>query len=115
MENNKNGSYGFLAFLLGGAVGAIVGLLYAPQSGKETREIILDEGDEVVNKAVSAVRAAQDKAMAMIEDAQSRVEKLNEETNDRIQRLQEIARETLDEQKKSVKKGYSKAKEVVTE
>jgi gas vesicle protein len=115
MTNNNNRGSGLLAFLLGGAIGAAIGLLYAPRSGKETREILIDEGDEMVNKAVSSIRTAQDKAMSMIQDAQSRVETLNKETNDRIQKLQEIARDTMNEQKESVKKGYSKAKEVVTE
>ena len=116
-KSDKNRGRGLLAFLLGGAVGAVVGLLYAPRSGKETREILVSEGDEdeMVNKAVSSIQMAQDKAMSMIKDAQSRVETLNKETNDRIQKLQEIAKETLNEQKESMKKGYSKAKEVVAE
>ena len=114
-KSDKNRGRGLLAFLLGGAVGAVVGLLYAPRSGKETREILVSEGDEMVNKAVSSIQMAQDKAMSIIKDAQSRVETLNKETNDRIQKLQEIAKETLNEQKGSMKKGYSKAKEVVAE
>ena len=112
-KNTDHRGNGLVAFLLGGLAGAAVGLLYAPRSGKETREILVDGGDELVNKAVSSIRAAQDNALSTIREAQSRVETLNNETKDRLQKLQGIAKETFDEQKESVKKGYSKAKETV--
>lgn len=40
-----------LSFLLGGLVGAGVALLFAPKSGKETREQIRELADEVKGKA----------------------------------------------------------------
>jgi len=113
-QNNNRGS-DLLAFLIGGAIGATIGLLYAPRSGKETRELLIGEGNEMVNKAVASIQLAQDKALSMISDAQTRLETLNTDLNDRIEKLQEITRETLAEQKESVKQGYSKAKEVVTD
>lgn len=36
-----------LAFLLGGAVGAALGVLFAPAAGKETREKIKDTAEKV--------------------------------------------------------------------
>lgn len=36
-----------LAFLLGGAVGAALGILFAPAAGKETREKIKDTAEKV--------------------------------------------------------------------
>ncbi len=113
-DSNHRGS-GFFTFLFGGVLGAAIGLLYAPRSGRETREFLMEEGDVMINKAVSSIRVAQDKALSTIQEAQTRLETLNEETKDRLQKLQGIAKDTLDEQKESVKKGYSKAKEVVTE
>jgi gas vesicle protein len=113
-KNNPRGS-GLLAFLLGGAIGAAIGLLYAPRSGKETREILIDEGDEMVNKAVTSIRAAQENALSTIRDAQARLETLNNEAKDRLQKLQSVAKETFDEQKESASKGYSKAKEIIKE
>jgi gas vesicle protein len=38
MSNNDNGAGGFGWFLAGLGIGALVGVLYAPKSGKETRE-----------------------------------------------------------------------------
>ena len=50
--SERNGS-GALWFLVGIGIGAVVGLLYAPQSGAETREILMakaEEGREFVRK-----------------------------------------------------------------
>lgn len=106
---------GLLAFLLGGTIGAIVGLLYAPRSGEDTRTLIKDESDEMVNKAVTSVRKVQDTAKSTMNEAQMRLETFNKETKERLARLQEIAKNTMGEQKESLEKGYSEAREVVTE
>jgi gas vesicle protein len=37
---------GFMWFLAGLGLGALVGVLYAPRSGRETRQAILDAADE---------------------------------------------------------------------
>ena len=112
--STKSGS-GFFAFLLGGAIGAVVGLLYAPRSGMETRQILTEEGKDLMNKTKSSVGDAQESAMATLQSAQERLAALNQEAKERLTKLQEIAKVTLDEQKKSLEKGYSQAKEVVTE
>lgn len=101
------------AFLLGGLIGGAIGLLYAPRSGQETRQILAGEGQDLVNKAVASIREAQDTALSTIREAQTRLEVLNVEAKDRISKLQEIAESTLNEQKQSLKKGYSEAKKVV--
>jgi len=41
----------FLAFIIGGAVGAGLGILFAPVSGKETRKKIAGIEDDLVSKA----------------------------------------------------------------
>jgi gas vesicle protein len=108
---DKGNSFG--AFLLGGLIGGAVGLLYAPRSGRETRQILVGEGQEMMDKAVTTIREAQDNALTAIREAQTRLEALNLEAKDRIGKLQEIAESTLSEQRQSLKKGYSDAKKVV--
>lgn len=53
MSNEKGFSAGsvILAFLVGGIAGAAVALLFAPQSGKQTRDKISDLAGEVSEKA----------------------------------------------------------------
>ena len=38
-------------FVLGAAIGAGIGLLFAPRSGKETRKLLKDKMDDLVKKA----------------------------------------------------------------
>jgi gas vesicle protein len=60
--SDRNGGGGLLWFLAGLGIGAAVGILYAPQSGNETREILMakaDEGREYVRKRA---RDARDQA-----------------------------------------------------
>ncbi|HXE30166.1 MAG TPA: YtxH domain-containing protein [Terriglobales bacterium] len=48
-----------LWFLLGVSVGALVGVLYAPQSGEQTREMLsrkADEGRDLVTRKASDLR-----------------------------------------------------------
>jgi gas vesicle protein len=100
-QSSNTGST-FTAFLIGGLIGGAVALLYAPRSGAETREILLNEGKETADRVMQSMR-----------DAQVRLEAVNQETRDRLQRLQAIAQETLDEEKEILDRRYGQVKEVM--
>jgi gas vesicle protein len=56
-----------LAFLAGAAVGGIVALLYAPQSGEKTRQKLLEFGDDTrdtVSRVPHAMREAERAAVS---------------------------------------------------
>lgn len=115
MDTVEKGTTGLLAFLVGGLLGVTAGVLFAPRSGKETRHIMTEEVQDMMDTAISSIRDAQDTAVSAIKDAQSRMEKLSTETIDRLGKLQDITEHTLHDQKKSLKKGYSQAKSVITD
>ena len=53
----------FLAgFIVGGAIGAIAGILLAPKSGEETRALIADSAKDAVRRADETVKEIQSKA-----------------------------------------------------
>lgn len=58
-DNNGNG---FLWFLAGLGVGAVVGVLYAPQSGSETRETIRAKAEEGREYVKGRAREAREQA-----------------------------------------------------
>ena len=67
MSNEKN--YGIFGFLAGAAVGATLGVLFAPRSGKETRQRIQarvgeakDDLDELIEKGKEEWAQAKGKA-----------------------------------------------------
>jgi gas vesicle protein len=53
---------GFLWFLAGLGVGAVVGILYAPNSGEETREVLRSKAQEGTEKAKEQARRAKEQA-----------------------------------------------------
>ncbi len=74
----------FLAgFIVGGAIGAIAGILLAPKSGEETRQIIADTTKDVMRRADETVKEIQSKADDVVSDMQ----KKGDEIRDKLQNL----------------------------
>jgi gas vesicle protein len=64
-EQNQNAGstgYFFAGVLVGGLAGAAVSLLMAPQSGKETRNLIQQKGIELRDQATEGVESIGDMA-----------------------------------------------------
>lgn len=69
----------FLAgFIVGGAIGAVAGVLLAPQSGEETRELLNDASKDVVKKTDKTVKEIQDKADTVVSDLQEKSDEIME-------------------------------------
>jgi gas vesicle protein len=60
--SSNDGSSGIMWFLAGLGLGALVGVLYAPRSGRETRQAILDAADDGREYLVNKGQAARDQA-----------------------------------------------------
>jgi gas vesicle protein len=71
MEDVMNSRVG-LAFLIGVAVGAATALLFAPQSGEETREWISDKARESLDQTTRVVEDAFAKGADAIERGKDR-------------------------------------------
>lgn len=63
-------------FLIGGVVGAVAGILLAPRSGEETREMIKDSSQKAYDKAAGAVKEIQEKAESITNDMAKKGEEL---------------------------------------
>lgn len=91
MSNNEqnNGLATVLAFFTGFIAGAAIGLLYAPNSGAETREKVRQTSTDVKNQTVEfaqqTVGAIKEGAQAFRtrqDDATDDEDETNEETNE---------------------------------
>jgi gas vesicle protein len=58
-EGHSTGSL-FLAFILGGIIGAGIALLTAPRSGEETRKKIKEFSDELLEKARQTLESGKE-------------------------------------------------------
>ena len=79
----------FLAgFVIGGVTGAIVALLFAPQSGEETRAVIKEKSIEL-----------HDKASKIVEEGLSKAEQVTGEVKKRASEVAEKGQVILEEGK----------------
>jgi gas vesicle protein len=68
----------FMAFLLGGLVGAALGILYAPSSGKETRQKIKEKGDDLTDKFNTMSEDVKNRARHMVAEGKEKIESSKE-------------------------------------
>ncbi len=93
-----------LGALIGGAIGAVAGLLTAPKSGKETR-------DELKAKAAKVKTEAELKADKVKAEAQAKIDEANKKAHDKLdeakakkEELQTRSQNAID----GAKKGFNK-------
>jgi gas vesicle protein len=96
----------FVGFLVGSVSGAVVALLYAPQSGQETRAMIKDKSIELRDKAQVTAKEAIARAEAITaERADELARRLrHEEKPDVVEELTEPAKSAVDAARSKVKK-----------
>ena len=75
----------FLAgFLVGGAIGAVAGILLAPKSGEETRAMIADTAKDVAKRADATAKEIQAKADDVVSDMQKKGDEIKEKLQNLI-------------------------------
>lgn len=68
-DNNQSGGNGILtAVVVGAAVGAGLALLFAPCSGKETREWLSSRSREIKNKTTTAIAQGKESVIRAAKD-----------------------------------------------
>jgi gas vesicle protein len=61
-------------FLAGLGIGAVIGVLYAPKAGKETREDLLNGAREARDKAAELVEQGKQKAAELVEEGKQKAQ-----------------------------------------
>jgi gas vesicle protein len=121
MYERRGGSV-FGAFLLGGLMGAVLGLLFAPRPGAETREILTDRANEYWGQAGEMYATGVDKVSEAVDTgkvtATERSEQLRDKIDEARARLQEqvaksaeVAKDKLTDAAPAVKDAVDKAAE----
>ena len=81
-ENSSSGGDKFLFFLAGAGIGAVLALLFAPKSGRETRELLArtasDGRDFIANKVVEGKQLVEEKGRKLTDDFSSFLDKSKE-------------------------------------
>ena len=109
MSSDRDEFGAFLVgFVVGGLAGAVVALLFAPQSGEETRALIKDKSIELRDLASQTAEEALARAEAAAAEARTRAEELAKVARARAEELAKEVRErgktALDAVRKSTAK-----------
>ena len=72
-----------VGFIVGGLTGAVVSLLFAPQSGEETRALIKDKSIELRDKAQVSAEEAIARAESATAEARARADDLARQLRER--------------------------------
>jgi len=82
MDNDRgNAGVGFLSGLVIGAfAGAVIALMLAPQTGEETRELILGKAQEAKGKALDLASDLRDLAGQLADDLRKQADELSKRT-----------------------------------
>jgi gas vesicle protein len=106
-----------VGFIVGGLTGAVVSLLFAPQSGEETRALIKDKSIELRDKASVTAEEAIAQAEATAAEARARAEELAKQFGERGKIALEDARArgkvVVDEARTRGKEAIEHGKEAV--
>lgn len=91
-ERDEFGAF-LVGFIVGGLSGAVVALLFAPQTGEETRALIKDKSIELRDKAQQTAEEALARAEATAQEARARADELAHQLKERGQAAYEDVRE----------------------
>jgi len=102
-EKTSSGDF-FAGFLVGALVGAAVALLFAPQTGEETRTLIREKGIELGERADTLSAEARKRADELQAQARERAEELSAQAKEKTQGLQGKVKQAIEEGKVAASK-----------
>jgi len=95
-EKNDFGAF-LIGFIVGGLTGAAVSLLFAPQSGEETRALIHDKAIELRDRATETVEEARVRAEEAWSDAKEKAEEWSKLAKEQTDEFLDKGEKALDE------------------
>jgi len=80
-EQEKPMDHFFVGLLIGGAFGAMAGILFAPKAGKQLRSDLKEKGSSILKDAKEIYDDANMKASEIIEEARHQATELKQDAN----------------------------------
>jgi gas vesicle protein len=78
-DNSRSSGGGVaIALFTGLAIGVILGILFAPKSGKETRNNLMDKGEKLMEMGKESVSDVVGKTKDLVESGKKKIEELKD-------------------------------------
>ena len=94
--------YYFRGLLIGGLIGAVMGILYAPKSGKETREEIGRKTEELIAKAKEEYELALEKSKKAYDATVKCLQQMELSAKEKFSEMEEKAGELAERGKETL-------------
>ncbi len=112
-SENKSGSSIFLGFLAGGAIGAILALLYAPKTGRELRKDIKSRTDEYLDEADKYISEARNRAKVLINEGKKKSEKIINDAREKSEAILKDAEKVFNDAKAKATSNIDEGKSIL--
>jgi gas vesicle protein len=99
-EQEKTKVNFFKGLLIGGALGALAGILFAPKSGKEMRSDIKKKGNKIVKDGKEIYADASIKAKEIIGEVKHQAKELKRDAEDAGEKIADEVHEKIGQVKK---------------
>ena len=105
MEEHENPQCHFcMGLLIGGVLGALAGIFFAPKSGKELRSDIKEKGSEVLKDTKEIYADAGTKAKEIIGEVKHQAKDLKKEAEGTVETITGKVQEKISQVKKVLEK-----------
>jgi len=111
-EHETQQGHFFKGFLIGGVLGSLAGLFFAPKSGKELRSDIKEKGSEVLKETKEIYADAITKANEIVEEAMHQAKELKKETDRHLSEAHQKTKEILTRGEMKEEKANGLAKDI---
>ncbi|MGV8059647.1 MAG: YtxH domain-containing protein [Smithellaceae bacterium] len=110
--SEKNGDL-LKGLVIGGLIGAALGILYAPKSGKETREDIARKTEDLLEKAKEEYEKAVAKSKLAYESAMKRLQELELSAKGKVEEVESKVAEFAQQSAEAVQDNKNRLKKAI--
>ena len=97
MADDRSNNLGW--FLAGMGIGAVLGILYAPKSGRETREALMNSAEEGRDYLMTRGREAREQISSIVDRSKDQISRQKDQINSAIEAGRQAYREATAEKK----------------
>jgi gas vesicle protein len=113
MYDYRRGESVLAAFLLGGMVGAVLGLLFSPRSGKENREFLSTKAQEYWGEGREFYETSRARVADETEELRGKIDAARDRLRDQVETVSRQAKEKVHEVAPAAKDAVVRAGESV--